>query len=116
MAYDETLAQRITTIFTAQRVSFETKIMMGGPCFMVDGKMCVGVLDRRLMVRFDPALDAEVMKRTGCKPMDFTGRPMKGFAFIDPVGTKTEGALREWLRLALDFNPRAKASKKKSKK
>ena len=116
MAYDQALAKRIADIFTARRVSFETKIRMGGPCFMVDGKMCVGVLDRRLMVRFDPALDADVLKRTGCKPMDFTGRPMKGYVFIDPSGTQTETALREWLGLALDFNPRAKASKKKSKK
>jgi TfoX/Sxy family transcriptional regulator of competence genes len=115
MAYDQALAERITDAFTARRVSFETKAMMGGLAFMVDGKMCVGVLDTRLMVRLDPVIESDVLKRRGCKPMDFTGRPMKGYVFVETVGTESEAALREWLHLALEFNPRAKASKKKSK-
>ena len=59
-------------------------------------------------------LEATGMKRPGCKPMDFTGRPMKGYVFVDPAGTDTEAALREWLQLALDFNSKAKSSKKSS--
>ena len=114
MAYDQALSDRIADFFTARRITFEIKTMMGGPCFMVDNKMCVGVLDQRLMVRFDPALDAGVMQRPGCKPMDFTGRVMKGFAFIDPIGTESDASLRRWLELALDFNPRAKSSRKKT--
>ena len=45
---------------------------------MVNGKMCLGVIDARLMVRLDPSTEVESLKRPGCKPMDFTGRPMKG--------------------------------------
>ncbi len=114
MAYNQALADRICEAFKARGVVFEIKIMMGGPCFMVDGKMCVGVADKRLMVRLDPALDGAVMERPGCKQMDFTGRPMKGFVFVDPIGTEAKSDLDEWLQLALEFNPRAKASKKAS--
>ena len=37
----------------------------------------------------------------------------KGFVFIDPRGTTNKKDLKYWLDLALDFNKRAKASKKK---
>ena len=115
MAYDIALADRVTEALTARRVAFEIKAMMGGLAYMVDGKMCVGVLDRRLMVRLDPAIESDVLARPGCKPMDFTGRPMKGYVFIDPIGTDSKAALNGWLQLALDFNPKAKASKRRAK-
>ena len=116
MAYDSALADRVTDMLTARRVSFATKAMMGGLCFMVDNKMCVGVEKDRLMVRLDPAVEAEAMKQPGCKPMDFTGRPMKGYVFVHPEGYETDTQLRHWLDLALAFNPRAKASKKRAVK
>lgn len=112
MAYDSSLADRVTDAFTARRISFETKAMMGGLCFLVDGKMCVGVEKARLMVRLDPAVEKTALARPGCKPMDFTGRPMKGYVFVHPEGYETEADLRYWLDLALDFNPRAMSSKK----
>ncbi len=113
MPYDTALADRVTDSLTARRVPFETKAMMGGLCFMVDGKMCVGVTKDRLMVRLDPAVEADALARPGCQPMDFTGRPMKGYVFVHPEGYESEAQLRHWLDLALDFNPRAKASKKR---
>lgn len=113
MAYDTALADRVTDLFTARRVRFETKAMMGGLCFMVDGKMCVGVEKARLMVRLDPAVEAAALAQPGCHPMDFTGRPMKGYVFVHPEACESESQLRHWLTLALDFNPRAKASKKR---
>mgnify|MGYP001409817846 CR=1 FL=1 len=78
MAYDSSIADRVCDHLTSRRVSFEIKAMMGGLCFMVNGKMCLGVIDARLMVRLDPSTEVESLKRPGCKPMDFTGRPMKG--------------------------------------
>ena len=113
MAHDSALADRLTDALTARRVAFETKAMMGGLCFMVDGKMCVGVEKARLMVRLDPAVEAEALKLPGCKPMDFTGRPMKGFVFVHPEGYESDDQLARWLDLALDFNPRAKASRQR---
>lgn len=113
MPYDQNLADRISRAFERKGVAFETKAMMGGLCFMVDGKMCVGVTDDRLMARIDPASEAAALAKPGCKPMDFTGRPMKGFVFVEPTGTRTSAMLDEWLALALEFNPKAKASKKR---
>jgi TfoX/Sxy family transcriptional regulator of competence genes len=113
MAYDSALAERVTDSLVAHRVSFETKAMMGGLCFMVNGKMCLGVDKQRLMVRLDPAGMDEALARQGCKPMDFTGRPMKGFVFVHPEGHESESQLRYWIDLALAFNPQAKASRKR---
>ena len=89
--------------------------MMGGLCSMVDDKMCIGVDKSRLMVRLDPEIYQESLNRNGCIPMDFTGRPMKGFVFVEPEGFDQDEDLQHWVEVALDFNPRAKASKKRKK-
>lgn len=113
MAFDEHLGEAVRRRFSALGVAFEEKRMMGGLCFLVDGKMCVGVVKDRLMVRLDPAEEEMARLRPGCLPMDFTGRPMRGFVFVAPEGLPTDGDLAWWLERALDFNPRAKASPKR---
>lgn len=90
--------------------------MMGGLCYMVDGKMCVGVLKDEVMARIDPEIYQESLEKPGCKEMNFTGRPMKGFVFLTDEAIDEDRNLSYWLQLALDFNPKAKASKKKKKK
>ena len=114
MAYNEHLAERIRRGFNRTRICFEEKRMMGGLCFLVDGKMCVGVEKNRLMARIDPSVYESALGRKGCVPMDFTGRPMRGFVFVNPEGIATDPALDAWLALAIEFNPKAKASRKKS--
>jgi len=111
MAFSEPLAQRIRESLRDVR-RIEEKKMMGGLTFMVNGKMCVGVLKDDLMVRIDPEVYEEALRRKGCREMDFTGRPMKGFVFVSPEGTNTNNGLNYWIRLALDFNQKAKATKK----
>jgi TfoX/Sxy family transcriptional regulator of competence genes len=96
-------------------VAFEEKRMMGGLCFLVNGKMCVGVEKDRLMARTDPDIYEQCLGRKGCFPMDFTGRPMRGFVFVNAEGYCADHDLASWLQLALDFNPRAKSSKRKWK-
>jgi len=115
MAFDEHLADRVRQYFADLHIPTEEKRMMGGLCFMVRGKMCVGISKERLMARLDPAIYDEVLKREGARAMDFTGRPMKGFVFVEPEGIDEDEALHEWLQLCLDYNPRAKSSRKKSK-
>lgn len=114
MAYDEHLAARIRDGFGKIQVQFEEKRMMGGLCFMVDGKMCVGVEKNRLMARIDPLIYDSALNRKGSVAMDFTGRPMRGFVFVNPSGLVADADLDEWLKLAVAFNPRAKSSKRKS--
>ena len=48
MAYDEFLADRIRHKFKELNISFEDKKMMGGICFLVNGKMCAGVVKEKL--------------------------------------------------------------------
>jgi TfoX/Sxy family transcriptional regulator of competence genes len=113
MAFDEQLAERTRAAFRKREVAFAEKRMMGGLCFLVADKMCVGVHQDRLMVRLDPDLYERALKRTGCVPMDFTGRPMRGFVFIQPAGLAGARELDYWLALALEFNPRAKSSRRR---
>ncbi len=113
MAYDEFLADRVRNCLNEKKVSFIEKKMMGGLCFMVDDKMCVGVVKNDLMARINPTIQEELLKRDGARMMDFTNRPMKGFLFIDPNGTDMEKDLEQWVQFCLDFNPLAKSSKKK---
>lgn len=108
MAYDEKLAARVRALLPRRGV--EPKRMMGGLTFMVNGKMCVGVHTGEIMVRFDPALQDEVLSRKGARPMDFTGKVMRGFVFVGREGIRTERMLKRWVDLGLAFNKRAKAS------
>lgn len=115
MAYDEFLADRVREILTRKSIPFHDKKMMGGLCFMVDEKMCVGIVKNDLMARIDPEIYEEALTKEGCRQMDFTGRPMKGYVFIEPEGIDLDEDLEYWVQLCLDFNPKAKASKKKKK-
>ena len=87
--------------------------MMGGLCYMVDDKMCLGIVKNNLMARIGPEIYQEALQKKGCKEMDFTGRTMKGYVFVEPEGVDMEDDLNEWVQLCLDFNPKAKSSKKK---
>ena len=113
MAYNEFLADRIRLVLKDKGSSFQEKKMMGGLAFMVADKMCVGVIRDDLMARIAPEDYDAALTREGCREMNFTGRPMKGFVFVDQQGTDMDENLAAWVQLALDFNPRAKSSKKK---
>lgn len=112
MAYDEKLAERIRK-YLNDRVAATEKRMMGGLTFMVNEKMCVGAVNDSLMVRFDPDLHDQILAKPGVRPMDFTGKPMQGYVFVDQSVVGGDELLGFWLDLALSFNPRAKASKRK---
>lgn len=119
MAYDEYIADRIRQTFKEKNTAFTEKKMFGGLCFMVDNKMCCGIhYDKKkktdlLMARIGEAAHDEVQNREGCHPMDFTGRPMKGYVFVTPDGFDTDEDLAYWVQLCIDFNPLAKASRKR---
>jgi len=116
MAYDEQLANRVRELIAETHRNIEEKKMFGGLCFMVNDKMCVGVEKERLMLRIDPEKYDEVIEKDGCRPMDFTGKPMKGFVFVDKDVLRTQKQLQYWINLALEYNKMAKPSKKKKSK
>lgn len=112
MVYNEKLAKRVRLALAHLR-SVEEKKMMGGLTFMVNKKMCVGILGDDLMARINPEVYEMALGKKGCREMNFTGRPMKGFIFVSEEGTKNKKDFDYWISLALDFNKKAKASKKK---
>jgi TfoX/Sxy family transcriptional regulator of competence genes len=115
MAPNEQLIDRVREIIAVTHKNVEEKKMFGGVCFMVNDKMCVGVRPERLMVRFDPGIADEVMEKEGCRPMDFTKKVMKGYAWVDIEALGTKRKLEYWIKLALDYNESAKPSKKRKR-
>ena len=109
MAYSEHQADRIRQRLRKQTQVSEKK-MMGGLIFMVNEKMCVGLDqdketgDDRLMVRVGKASHDALIFQKGSRQMDFTGRVMRGFLFIDPDGFDLEDDLDFWIDKALEFN------------
>lgn len=115
MAYDPYTIERIERILQEKSVNYSRKNMFGGVAFMVDDKMCFGLASENLMCRVGPDQEADALASIGTRPMDFTGRPMKGYVFVSPEGYDTENQLETWIDRCLAFNPLAKASKKKQK-
>lgn len=112
MAYNQKLANRIRERL-APLPNIEEKEMMGGLTFMYNGKMCVGIIADEMMCRIDPDVQETVLEKTGCRIMDFTKRPMKGYVMVEEVAMKTRKEFDYWINLCLEFNSKAKSSKKK---
>ncbi len=114
MAFNEKLNDRIReALYLLPNI--EEKHMFGGTCYLLNGKMCVGVVKDEMMCRIDPDVYEEALHKDGCREMVFTGKPMKGYVFVNEDGIKTQQDFDYWIKLCLDFNPIAKASKKKKK-
>lgn len=109
MAYSEHLVERVRQRLSKTNITEEKK-MMGGLIFMVNEKMCIGVDkvkttgEDRLMVRVGKASYDQLMFKHGSREMDFTGRVMRGFLFIEPDGFDAESDLDFWIEKALEFN------------
>jgi TfoX/Sxy family transcriptional regulator of competence genes len=112
MPPDETLVNRVRTALGQSR-RIEEKKMFGGIAFMVDGKMCVTVSRARIMCRIDPAIHDAALERKGCTTVIMKGREYRGYVHIDGEALSTKADLDHWVKLALDFNSRAKASTRK---
>ncbi len=115
MAYNSILSDRIREALVSVKKT-EEKEMFGGICYMVDGKMCVGVVKDEMMCRINPEVYEEALEKKGCREMIFTGRPMKGYVFISEDGMKSRKEFEYWIGLCLEYNKLAKSSKKKKKK
>lgn len=113
MAYNELLADKLRQELRDRRIAFEEKMMMGGLCIMIDDKMCMGVVNDDLMARIGPHTYEAFLKKPGARVMDFTKRPMKGYAFVNAEGWDDALQLKTWVDQCLAFNKEAKSSKKK---
>ena len=89
VAYDEALAGRVRALLAAESNVTERK-MFGGLCLMIGGNMCCGVQEDKLMVRVGPERHEAALGRPGARPMDFTGRPMRGMVYVDAAAIHTD--------------------------
>lgn len=112
MAYDEALAQRVRKVMAGRRGVTERK-MFGGLAFMLRGHMFVGILDRSLMARVGPENYQRALATPGAREMDFTGKPMRGYVFVDAAAVKSAAGLKRWVALCADFAATLPAKAKK---
>ena len=103
MAYDEGLAQRIREILTEQDLAPVERNMFGGLSFMLHGNFACGLTKENLVVRVGPERYAEALADPQGREMDFTGRPMKGWVYVDPDGYETDEDLAAWVQQGIDF-------------
>lgn len=100
---DTLLVERIRSIMKRYKGQSEKK-MFGGICFMVNGNMCVGPWKGSLIVQFDKAQHEATQSESFVKPMDITGKVMKGWARIEPAGIATDEDLLAWIERAVGFS------------
>jgi TfoX/Sxy family transcriptional regulator of competence genes len=115
MVYDETLADRIRQAVGPRTDVVERK-MFGGVAFLLDGKMFVGIVKDDLMVRVGPEQYEATLDESHVRPMDFTGRPMNGYVFVGPGGSRNVKAIKKWVDRGLEFVATVPQTKKKRRK
>ena len=114
MAYNTELADRVREYLSdIPQLNIEEKKMFGGLGFLVNNKMCINISGEKLMCRFDPVLSEEVAELPGYEPMIMKGKELKGYCYVNEDGLKNSHDFQYWMELSLDFNKRAKSSKKK---
>jgi TfoX/Sxy family transcriptional regulator of competence genes len=101
-SYDRDLAERIRKALAGQRGVTE-KEMFGGIAFLLRGRMFCGITNNTLMARIGPDRYEKALAKAHVRPMDFTGRPMKGYVFIDAQGLRTRRSLASWVGQCIDF-------------
>jgi TfoX/Sxy family transcriptional regulator of competence genes len=102
MAYDLELAERIRRAVSRRRGVAE-KAMFGGLAFLLDGKMFVGIVKDDLMVRVGPERHDAALAEPHVRPMDFAGRPMKGYVYVGPAGCREDADVARWAERAIEF-------------
>jgi hypothetical protein len=102
MSYDETLADRVRVLFGGRKHLTEKK-MFGGLGFLLKGNICCGVWKEYLILRLGDDAARQVLAEPHARPFDITGRPMRGWAMIEPDGWQDEARLRRWIAWAVAF-------------
>ena len=102
MAYDEGVAERLREVFE-DRSDIVEKKMFGGIAFMHSGNICCGIVDDMLMARVGPDAYEEALKRPHAREMDFTGKTLKGFVYVEPAGFAEDEQIQYWINLCEAF-------------
>jgi|SRR5579864_5667424 len=107
------LAERVRSAL-ASTARVEERKMFGGIGFMVDGKLCVSVGAHRLMCRIDPATHEQALAHEGSRTVTMNGRQYRGYVHVAEEAVSDDADLQRWIRLALDYNARAKRSQRRA--
>lgn len=102
MAYSEELAARIRDVVGGRNGITERR-MFGGIAWMVSGNMVCGTLGEDLMVRLDPDDAERALDEPHVDPMDFTGRPMRGFIKVGAEAVAADADLARWIDPGASF-------------
>jgi TfoX/Sxy family transcriptional regulator of competence genes len=89
MAYDEGLADRIRVLLGSSG-EFSERNMFGGLCFLVNERMCCGIVKNDLMLRLTPELAAAALGELHTRPM----------IYVDGAGIDSDSSLERWVRSA----------------
>jgi TfoX/Sxy family transcriptional regulator of competence genes len=112
MAINELLTDRVREAIS-EIPKVKEKRMFRGIAFLVNNKLCMSVGNQELMCRIDPELYDELIEREGVRALKMRGKAIKGWIYIHEEILQTKKNLQYWIDLALEFNKKAKASKKK---
>jgi len=115
MAYNAILTDRVREELSHLK-NVEEKKMFRGITFMLNGKMCLSVGNNELMCRIDPAIHDKLLETGKCRTMQMKGRDYIGYILVDEEHLKIKKQLEYWINYALEFNAKAKANGKKTKK
>jgi len=110
--YNTKLADRVREAL-AHLPDVEEKEMFRGVCFMVNGKMCVCISGNELLCRIGAEQMEAALENNHVRQMVMArNRPSKDFVYVNEEGFQHQKDFDHWIKLALEFNPKAKASKK----
>lgn len=113
MAYSTELADRVRERLSIEdNIEVEEKKMLSGLSFLVNGKMCINISHDNLMCRQDAELEDEVSEKKGFLPMIMKGKQLKGYCYVEPIGFQKGNDFEYWIKICLDYNPKAKVSKR----
>jgi hypothetical protein len=102
MSFDLALAEKIRRLLT-RRSTLAEKKMFGGLGFMLNGNICCGVWKEFLILRLGDDAARRVLANEHARPFDITGRPMRGWAMVEPAGWRDDARLRHWVSRAEEF-------------
>lgn len=119
MGYDPLFSSRIENCFNSKGTSWRSIKMMGGICYLVKDKMCVGTYNDKdtgqaiLIARVGEDFTPLALEETPAEPFAITGRESKAFVTVKAIHLQDDLDLHFWIDKCLIYNPKAKSSKKK---
>jgi hypothetical protein len=100
--YDPGLAARLDEMMSGM-IDMEVTHLFGGYGFMMNGHMCVGIWNDMLVIRIGVDGWESIRQDPHVRPMDLTGRVMRGWAMIAPEGIAEDSDLQRYVDMAIMF-------------